>query len=351
METALHRLAASTLLLIWLCCSTSGCAWGALRSTHTSDLASEDQLRSEWRDAIAEQDVVRAAAMRQRLAAFQPTDLSRRLAVADSLREAGLPAAALRVCDELIHDPALKVHAIQLKARVLADGGEALSAAEQLELLAGDLELPESERRSLWQSAAELREEGGDLAGAVRGMEQAFAGMEIRDEDQHLLDRLHAYQTGEFRRVGDAMGVLARHQDEEMRLAAAEYLCGFREQGVHLALADALSDASPAVVETALRHLIDSEEALARDAVVPVLDHPSAELRTLATRCLGQLGEDLDAQLLVNRLDVEDRSLFRAQCAALERLTGEHFAAPLGAGLEEREAIAEAWRAWWQRDD
>lgn len=308
-----------------------------------------EELRSAWEDARRSEDFERAVALRQRLAALDPDDGARRLAVAAGLREVGHAATALALCVDLGDDPAVGGQARELEAALLAELGRPLEAAQRLEALAVEAD-DDARARALWEHAARLREDGGDLAGAVLALEQAFAGMELRPSEQRLLDRLRAYQTGVYRHPGDAAEVLRGHEDARLRRGAARYLAGLGGEVALAALTGALDDADVEVVLLAVDGLAAHGDALVLPELAEALDHADARVRLAATRAYAAMAADAGraaAGPLVGRLDPSDRALFRAQCQALESLTGHVEAAPLNLDEDSRAALAEAWRAWW----
>jgi len=226
--------------------------------------------------------------------------------------------------------------------------GDFLLAAEIYQRLAESAEGSES-ARGYWERAARMAELGGDSARAVASLDQALSGLELRESEQRLLDRMRAYQAGEFRHAADAAEVIRGHQDPEMRLLAAGYLASEGGEEAFYALCDGLSDADPRVPLLALEALASVEDPFVLSAIEEAMDHPDRSVRMAATRSFGGLAERGDAQEVVDRLDPEDRALFRAQCQVLERLTGHVEPAPFDADLEARRVLADAWREWWQQ--
>ncbi|MCH2101516.1 MAG: hypothetical protein MK209_06305 [Planctomycetes bacterium] len=309
----------------------------------------EAALRIAWESAVDAEDWARAVAVRQRLAALDPHDGLRRLAVASALRQAGHIEIARREAGALLSDAQVLDKAQVLLAELEADAGDFLAAADRYQTLAeaaGDSE----QARMYWERTARVAELGGDSNRAVAALNRALAGLTLRDSERRLLDRMRAFQAGEFRHVADAAQVARDHRDAAMRLLAVDYLIADNGEEANYALADVLSDSEPEIPNLALAALAGSQDPLVRSAIEAALDHPAREVRLVATEAFARDASYGDAGALVRRLDPEDRALFRVQCREIERLTGRVEGLPLDGGLESRNAIASAWREWWNRD-
>jgi len=308
----------------------------------------EPALQLAWEEASKTEDWQRAVAVRQRQAALAPEDSLRRLAVARAMRRAEMFEAARREAESLVGDPLAGEGAQVLLAELGTSQGDFLLAAEIYQRLAENAAGSDA-ARGYWERAARMAELGGDSARAVASLDQALSGLELRESEQRLLDRMRAFQAGEFRHAADAAEVIRAHQDAEMRLLAAGYLASEGGEEAFYALCDGLSDADPRVPLLALDALKDVQDPFVLSAIEEAMDHQDRSVRLAATRCFGGLGQRDDARQVVERLDPEDRALFRAQCQVLERLTGHVEPAPFDADLDARVELADAWREWWQQ--
>jgi tetratricopeptide (TPR) repeat protein len=305
-------------------------------------------LQLAWEEASEAENWQRAVAVRQRQAALAPQDSLRRLAVARAMRRAGMLEAARREAESLVGDPLAGVEAQVLLAELGTSQGDFLLAAEIYQRLAENAAGSDA-ARGYWERAARMAELGGDSARAVASLDQALRGLELRESEQRLLDRMHAFQAGEFRHPADASEVIRGHQDPEMRLLAAKYLASKGGEEAFYALCDGLDDIDTRVPLLALEALASVDDPFVLSAVEDAMDHPDRSVRLAAVRCFGGLAERGGALQVVQRLDPEDRALFRAQCQILERLTGHIEPAPFDADLDARSALADAWREWWQQ--
>jgi hypothetical protein len=344
MDSSLCRAAALALVLL-VSCSTSP---PVVQPEPLPAGLDESALQLAWEEASKAEDWQRAVAVRQRQAALAPEDALRRLAVARAMRRAEMFEAARREAESLVGDPLAGEGAQVLLAELGTSQGEFLLAAEIYQSLAESAAGSDA-ARGYWERAARMAELGGDSARAVASLDQALSGLELRDSEQRLLDRMRAFQAGEFRHAADAAEVIRAHQDPEMRLLAAGYLASEGGEEAFYALCDGLTDADPRVPLLALEALQAVQDPFVLRAIEEAMDHPDRSVRLAATRCFGELGQREDAQQIVERLDPEDRALFRAQCQVLERLTGHVEPAPFDADLEARTALADAWREWWQQ--
>lgn len=306
----------------------------------------EAALRLAWEMAAEEGDWERVVAVRQRLAALEPGDVRRRLAVAQALRQAGYRNVARREAEVLLRDPRVAEGAAVLLAELDTAEGEFLLAAARYEALAEGA-LTEAAQRGYFERAARMAELGGDDARAVEALDRALNGMNLREGEQRVLDRLRAFHSGDFRHAGDAAEVVRRHPDASVRLLAVDYLLALEGEEALLGLADALFDPEPQVVLAALPGVEGQVNPFARAALAEAMDHPERSVRLAATRAFTTGAEASELVEVVNRLDPEDRQLFRLQCHFLETHSGNVLAAPLGGGLEARQALADAWQAWW----
>lgn len=328
-----------------------GCA-GAPAHAHDSALPpglDEPALRLAWESAVEAADWERAVAVRQRLAALDPRDGLRRLAVASALRQAGYLQVARREAEALSQDPRAAHGAQVLLAELSTAAGDHLAAADRYQGLA-EAATDTVLARGYWERAARAAELGGDSVRAVAALDHALEGLALRDSEQRLLDRMRAFQAGDFRHVADAAQVARGHREAGMRLLAVDYLIADGGEEAEFALADVLGDPEPQIPCLALAALAGSEQPLLRSALESALDHPAREVRLVATEAFARGAAFQDAGALIRRLDPEDRALFRIQCREIERLTGRAEGMPLDGGLEGRNSIAQAWREWWNRE-
>lgn len=307
----------------------------------------ESALQLAWEEASQAEDWQRAVAVRQRQAALAPEDALRRLAVARAMRRAEMFESARREAESLVGDPLAGEGAQVLLAELGTSQGDFLLAAEIYQRLAETADAAET-ARGYWERAARMAELGGDSARAVASLDQALSGLDLRESERRLLDRIRAFQAGEFRHAADAAEVIRAHSDPEMRLLAARYLASKGGEEAFYALCDGLADVDPRVPLLALESLASTQDPLILSAVEGAMDHADRSVRLAATRCFGGLGKRQDAHQVLIRLDPEDRALFRAQCQVLEGLTGHFEPAPFDADLDARKLLADAWREWWQ---
>lgn len=308
----------------------------------------ESALQMAWEEASKTGNWQRAVAVRQRQAALAPGDSLRRLAVARAMRRAEMYEAARREAESLVSDPRAGEGAQVLLAELGTTQGDFLLAAEIYQNLAESAASADL-ARGYWERAARMSELGGDAARAVASLDQALHGLDLRESEQRLLDRMRAFQAGEFRHIADAAEVIRGHRDPEMRLVAAGFLAADGGEAALYALCDGLQDSDPRIPLLALDALEGASDPIVHSAVEQAMDHAEREVRLAATRAFGGLAERSGAVEVLDRLDPEDRTLFRAQCQVLERLTGHVESAPFDADLADRTALADAWREWWQQ--
>ena len=190
-----------------------------------------------------------------------------------------------------------------------------------------------------------LAAKGGDLPGALRNLEEALNGIKVSDGEQRLLDQMRAYQNGEFAHAADASQVLRKHENADLRLKAAQYLAADPETSPAI-FADALSDSSVPILQLAIDELTRRSEGLEAPSLLPLLDHQAASIRQAATEALGQLKTAEGAAEILQRLEPGDRSMFRTQNMALERICGHSVAPDLDPDAERRQQIADLWLDW-----
>jgi tetratricopeptide (TPR) repeat protein len=232
-------------------------------------------------------------------------------------------------------------------AQTLQDLERPLEAAEQFELCAQLA--PPAQQRNCWQRASKQRELGGDLPQALADLQKALQGMPLKDSEKRLLERLQAFQYGDFEHPADAIEVLRHHGTADFRYQAAQFLAQQDFAADAAVFADSLADSDPRIAVLAARELALRGSEMDVPAIVLALGYANSEVQYAATRCLGLLGTAEVAPELIQRLNPADRSLFRLQRQALTRLT-EHFESDeLDPDLPQRKIIAQAWTQWWQR--
>lgn len=345
----MSRLASLSCLITLALLPACGGAPVQAEAAHLPAGLDEPALRLAWESAVEAEDWVRAVAVRQRLAALDPRDGLRRLAVASALRQAGYDAVARREAEALLGDARAREGAQILLAELEVAAGDYLAAADRYQALAEAASDP-ALARTHWERTARAAELGGDSGRAVAALDRALEGLALRDSEQRILDRMRAFQAGEFRHVADAGQVARGHREAAMRLLAVDYLIADGSEEADYALADVLGDPEPQIPLLALAALAGHQDPLVRSALQGALDHPSRDVRLVATEAFAREARSDDAGALIRRLDPEDRALFRVQCREIERLTGHAEGMPLDGGLEGRIAIAQAWREWWNRE-
>jgi tetratricopeptide (TPR) repeat protein len=222
-----------------------------------------------------------------------------------------------------------------------------LEAAEQFEICA-QMASP-GQQRNFWQRASRQRELGGDLPKALADLRLALKGLQLKNSEQRLLERLQAFQNGDFEHPSDAVEVLKHHPDANFRYLAAQFLAQREFPAQAAVFADSLIDSDARIVALAARELSHRGSEMDMASLYPALDHAASVARCAATRCLGILGTTEAAGEILARLDPSDRTLFRLQRHALTRLT-EHSVSPdLDPNLALRKIIAQAWMDWWQQ--
>lgn len=308
------------------------------------------ELRLLWEQAMDHGDWQTALAARQQWAERAPEQPERQLAVARALHRAGQSEEAMRVARKLTGEERTAESATVFVAELHLAEGRYTLAGRLFVMLATAAEDRDDEHaaRSHWERAARMAELDGDDKLAVEYLQNALDGVPLRDSERRLLDRLQAFQGGEFQHVDDAATVLRRHEDPRLRYDAALFLAAAADEVALAALADALMENDPRIPLLAIPLLVDAEARWAVSSLESALGHAAVEVRLAATEALGQLADRASAPILLDRLEPEHRSLFRAQCQALERLTGHVLQAPFDADLEARQALGQAWQEWWQ---
>lgn len=313
-----------------------------------------DPIPAEWGQqqleaAIAEcpsDQVEYRAELRRRLLDLQPDQAQLKVQLGRDLAELG----HLQLAEALLHEAAGDVdfgtQATLALANLQERRGRFLVAASLLEQRA--LQADGDDRRTLLERASRLRQKGGDLPGSLRNLEQALQGIEVSEGEKRLLAQMKAYQNGEFAHPEDAAQVAYQHESADLRLKALQYLAAQEDTSASV-FADALTDTSVPILNLAIDQLTSRSDGLDAPALFPLLDHDDAEIRMAATEAVGMLKSVEAARLILERLQPEDRTMFRTQNLALERICGQSVAPDLDPDLERRQAIAVLWVEWWNQ--
>lgn len=311
-----------------------------------------DPVPAEWGEAellaaiedCGPDQVQFRADLRRRLLDFQPEDAELKLLLGRDLIELGHLSLAETLLQEVEPDQQYGVPATLALANLQEERGRFLVAASLLEQRAAQTEV--EQRRTLLERASRLRQKGGDLPGALRNLEQALEGIRVSDGEQRLLDQMRAYQNGEFAHAEDATRVLHQHQSADLRLKALQYLAAQADTSAAV-FADALGDESEAVLQLAIDELLERGDSMEAPSLLPLLDHESVSIRQAATEALGKFESVEAAELIMARFEADDRSMFRCQNLALERICRHSVAPDLDPDADRRRQIADLWLDWW----
>jgi len=274
-----------------------------------------------------------------------PDRLNLRIDLADDLQRTERGTEAVLLMEDAVSHPETREAALRV-VLVLQEREERwLDAALTAERLSKDISL--TDRRMLLQRASRHREKTGDLQGAFENMEKALDGLTLSENEQRILSRLRAIQTGEIKNVDDAVNLLRRHDSADFRFRAVLYLAQERfprDVGVFL---EALDDSDVRIQRICAQEL--SQRGGPQDAPYLAILLPTAnrELRLDLIRGLGGIGTQGEIPALLEFLDPEDREAFRAVRQSLERISGQSFGLSLDPSLEQRKALRQTWTVWW----
>lgn len=302
------------------------------------------------RATVAEKggDPFRAAEVRRNLLQERPQDLWLRIDLADDLQQTGNDLEALEVLDVSFEDQEDQVYAWAAMVELLLLNERKLEAAALCEELGAATSGAASQE--WWQRASSLYEKMGDLTRATICIEQALTGVNLAQEEQRVVERLHAFELGQPKNVADALMLLRHHTDPEMRLVGLEYLSRDRFPRDVGNFEIALRDPDPRIVRLCLQQLAERGEPGRFAAVLPSLEHGDPEVVVEALQALGALGTAEILPRLLEHMVAEDRARFRAARSSAERVTGHTIGLGMDPGFEEREVLALAWRTWWQEN-
>jgi hypothetical protein len=313
-----------------------------------------DPIPAEWGEAELLAEIAACEAdqlgfrteLRRRLLDFQPENAELKLRLGRDLAELGHHQLSEALLHEAAADAEWGIQATLALANLQERRGRFLVAASLLEQRAQQAST--DSRRTLLERASRLRQKGGDLPGSLRNLEEALNGIKVSDGEQRLLEQMRAYQNGEFAHTADASQVLYHHENADLRLKAAQYLAADPNTSPAI-FADALSDASLPILELAIDELTRRSEGLEAPSLLPLLDHEVASIRQATTKALGKLRTPEAVAGILQRLQPEDRAMFRTQNMALERICGHSVAPDLDPDAERRQQIAGLWLEWFNQ--
>lgn len=304
----------------------------------------EEALRARLRGADEAGDWETCAALRRELLRLHPDDAGLRVDLADDLQRCGRGDEGAAVLEEIAAADATRDLALRALCELRWRDGRPLDAAAALERLAA---AGPRDQRDLWRRAAELREEGGDLAGALAALERALEGLEIPESERRTLERLQAFETGEIHNVADAVALLQLHPDARKRLLGIQYLARGRFPDDLQVFRRALSDPDPPVYRLAAMEFCARASAAEAAEVAELVQHADEDVRLAAARALGRIGTRAEVPALIRAMDPQNRTLWRAVRLSLERLTGQTIGVELDPDAARRGEIRAAWEAWW----
>jgi|FLOH01.1.fsa_nt_gi tetratricopeptide (TPR) repeat protein len=302
------------------------------------------------RAAIAERggDVNRALEVRQKLLLLRPDDVWLRIDIADDLQQVGRDLEAVEMLAAPLENVESQNYALQALVELHTRFEHYGAAAQAAERLAARYEEEGAahEARLWWQQASTLYEKNHNLRAATLTMEKALVGVNLAEEEARALARLHAFELGEPENVADAIGLVRYHTDPDHRLAGVRYLA--REpfpQDVTL-FEMVLQDPDPRVVRVALAELSVRSQRGRVQAILPLLENPSPEIKIAALRALGALATLAEVPKLLDFLIPEDRTLFRVARASLIAVCDTRLSIEMDPELEQRRKLRELWLAW-----
>ncbi|MDP7061531.1 MAG: HEAT repeat domain-containing protein [Planctomycetota bacterium] len=293
-------------------------------------------------------DLAKAIEVRENLLAFNLQDVHLRLKLADSLQQVGRDLEAIDVLDFDFEDSADQVFASRALVELFVRFDSFGQAAEVAEGLAADYgnRGDEHAAKMWWHRASSLHEQNGDLRATTIAMENALKGVELAEEERLALARLRAFELGAPETVADAVGLLRYHPDAEPRLAGARFLAKESFANDVATFEMALFDPDVRVLRIALTELSKRSERGQVEALLPLLESESAEIRIATLRTLAALGTVEQLPQLCAALVPEDRAQFRAARFALNEVTNMRLSEELDPELEERQKLRELWLAW-----
>ncbi|MFQ5749246.1 MAG: HEAT repeat domain-containing protein [Planctomycetota bacterium] len=287
-----------------------------------------------------------AARYRREWLKLEPGNLLLRIDLADDLQRIGKGEQGARLLEEVADDPETSILALRSLGELYLRDGRKLEAAYAFERLARDKRV--AEPKVLLQTASRLREDAGDLAGALEVLEKALKDSDLKKNERHFLDRLKAFQTGIPQSVADGVALLTLHPDPEFRLNGALYLARGTFPDDAAVFRKALGDQDPRVLRVAIRELAYRGARTDALLLVPFLQNGNEEVRLAAVRALGSLGTLEQIPALLPLLDPENRALFRGVRQSLEAITGMVIGVEIDPGLEQRRRIRKEWEDWWK---
>jgi len=300
------------------------------------------------RAALAEKggDPYRSAEVRETLLTTRPDDLWLRIDLADDYQQTGREMEALAVLDVSFADSQEQAYAWAAMVTLLLQQDRKLEAALRCEQL-GNL-TQGSESQEWWQRASSLHEQMGDLTRAMICIERALDGVVLREEEQRVVQRLHAFELCQPENVADALMLLRHHTDPDMRLEGIRYLARDRFPKDIGSFEFALNDPDLRVVRLAMQQLALRAPVGRTGAILPFLQHQDSAVVVQALRSLTVLGTAAEMAPILDVMDPEDRSRFRAARAACEAITNHSIGLGLDPDLEQRRSLKLAWWAWWK---
>jgi len=300
------------------------------------------------RAALAEKggDPFRSAEVRRTLLETRPNDLWLRIDLADDLQQTGRDLEAIDILDYNFEGQEEQAYAWSAMVTLLLQGDRKLEAALRCEQLGGITE--GSAAQEWWQRASSLHEQLGDLTRATICIERALQGVDLRAEEQRVVQRLHAFELGQPENVADALILLRHHTDPNVRLAGIQYLARDRFPKDVGTFEFALADPDLRVVRIAIQQLSLRSENGRIESIAPFVQHEDTEVAVVAIRAIANLGNTNTMPLVLQAMDPENRSKFAAARMAAEKLTGHTVGLNLDPNLEERRNLKLAWWAWWK---
>jgi len=291
-------------------------------------------------------DGAAAARYRQEWLKLEPGNLLLRIDLADDLQRIGKGEQGAKILEKAASDPETSILALRALAELDLRDGRKLEAAYAFERLARDKRV--ADPKVLLQTASRLREDAGDLAGALQVLEEALKDSDLKKDERHFLARLKAFQTGIPQSVADGVALMTLHPDPEFRLNGALYLARGTFPDDAAVFRKALGDADPRVLRVAIRELAYRGTREDAPLLVPFLGNKDEDVRLAAVRSLGSLGTLDQIPALLALFDPGDRALFRGVRQSLEAITGMVIGVEIDPDLEQRRRIRKDWEDWWQ---
>ena len=330
-----------------------GCAAGDALSQQAPITIPEHWGELELQAAIdtctSKDDLSYRAELRRKMLDLRPNSASLQIDLGRDLLDLGHYELAESLFHAASSSPEFEVFATMELAHLQELNGRLSVAAALLEQKANSASI--SDRRMLLEKASRLRQKDGDMQTALANLEMALKDVNVSEGERRLLEQMQAFQRGEFTHTDDAIKVFRQHANLEMRLQAGKFLGGREFPNSAAVFADVLTDSNPAILLLAISELSQRGESMDSEPLLPLLDHPDTEIKVAATSALGKLDAKDAIPVLLDRLDPQNRILFRAQNLALERLSGVTISSELDAKLEQRIEIADTWADWWNESD